>query len=297
MAGEKLETVPSGSLDPLALFSELKTFKEQALKRLQQECFAEESRLESLKRQIEETQKQATVDANISRQKVDTELRQQADSLQAERKSLERLDLEVEARRKDVEGLEAKAVPIQQALQKLSDERIAIEQQRVRNEELRVENDRLYTSTSAMHEEVNQLKTSLLASQTQVQTQLVLQEQEGQRLAVQATDIALQMENLTALKETLDPKLIALTALQAKADANQKQAEVLYEAITAKEAETAKQKADLAILSSQLEAKASALTEYDASLKRADAELRIKIQQAKVAVDLPTLTGEPVPVA
>ena len=144
-----------------------------------------------------------------------------------------------------------------------------------------MENDRLANETAALHEEVTQIRSNLLRERTAVQTQSQEQEQRQVALLQREKDSALQMENLTALKDTLDPKLKEITALQEQAEADRHQAELLRDAPTKHQADLDQQRSDLATLSSQLHAKAEALTEYDAALKRTAAELQIRLQQAK----------------
>ena len=279
---EKLDPVSNGVMDLGSQLDELISYKREMLKIIQHDVINEQAILVNTKQEIDRVQREAKYAQQIEVEKFRQGLQAEKEILQTDRRSLEQFDLELTARRKDVEVLEAKAAPIADALKKLQDERIAVEQQRLRNEELQGENDRLANATSAFHEEVSQLKSSVLAQQTQLNTQRVEQEQATRRLDLQQKDVSLQLENLTAIKQTIDPKLEEVQKLQAQAEADRHQAEVLREAITKQQSDLEKQRADLAILSSQLQAKADALTEYDAALRRTEAELRIKLQQAKV---------------
>lgn len=279
---DKLDEVDQSSFTMKAQISELIAFKQEQLITLQQAVLSEQSTLVKVKEDIRAEGVTAKHEQQIERQKFRDSLQAEKDTMQAERKSLEALDLEIEGRRKEVEVMEAKAAPIAEALRKLSDERMAIEHQRLRNEELRKENDELANATSTMHEEVSQFKASLLTQQTLLNRQAMEQEHTKNRLEAQQKDVTLQLENLTAIQLNIDPKLAETRQLQEQAERAQHQAEVLREAASKQQAELDKQRADLAILSSQLQAKADALTEYDASLKRTEAELRIKLQQAKL---------------
>lgn len=279
---EKLDPHMNGHLELGQQLDELITYKRDTLKTLQQAVISEQATLVNAKQEIERLQREAKYAQQVEQGKFKDSLQAEKEGMQVERRSLEHLDLEIEGRRKEVEVLEAKASPIAEALKKLQDERLAIEQQRIRNEELRVENDHLANATSTMHEEMSQLKIALLRQQTVVNRQAVEQEQTQKRLDSQQKDVALQIENLTAIKLSVDPKLSETRKLQEQAEADRHQVEVLRDAVTKQQSELDKQRSDLAILSSQLQAKADALTEYDASLKRTEAELRIKLQQAKL---------------
>lgn len=282
MPSGKLEELDVSSVNLSEQLGELVEFKKQELTRLQQAVLSEQTTLASVKQGIETEKRQAKYDRQVEAEKAHQKLLQEAEGLQAERKSLERLDLELVSRQKDLEQLEAQAEPIKKSMQKLKDERIAIEQQRIRNEELRTENDRLANTTGALHEEVAQLKASLVKEKTRLQTQATEQDQRQQLLEKQQKDVKLQLENLSSLKGSIDPKLAEVTALQAQAEKDRHQAEVLRDETVKRQAELDQQKSDLAILSNQLEAKASALTDFDASLRRTEAEVRIKLQQAKL---------------
>lgn len=285
--GEKLASVSTAEVNTISMLDEVKKFKEGEVSRLQGEVFAEESRLSSLKSQIEEAGKDARYQQTIERQKFEQNLQAQHHRLQDERKAIEALDVTLSARLKEVEMLEEKAKPVQDALKHLADERIAIEQQRLRNEELTKENDRLANEVSARHQEVTDLRTTLEQELAKVRSQASLQNTQQEVLDQQAKDVRLQIENLTSLKATIDPKLAEISERQSKAEADREQAALLYDATTKKEAELEKQRSDLSILSSQLEAKSEALTEYSLRLKRAESELRIKIQTTGVSVDVP----------
>ena len=294
---EKLETVTNGTMDLGHQLDELIAYKRETLKTIQNAVISEQSTLINTKQEIERIQREAKYAQQVEQGKFRDSLQSEKDVIQAERRSLEQLDLDLVGRRKEVEVLEAKAQPIAEALKKLQDERIAVEQQRLRNEELRTENDHLSNATSTMHEEVSQLKATVLKQQVEVNRQAVEQEQTQKRFEAQRKDVSLQLENLTALKTTIDPKLAETKKLQEQAEADRHQAEVLRDATVKQQSELDKQRADLSILSSQLQAKADALTEYDASLKRTEAELRIKLQQAKlekVDVAMPEKPTEPV---
>ena len=69
---------------------------------------------------------------------------------------------------------------------------------------------------------------------------------------------------------------------QQQAETDLAQATILHEETVKRQAELDKQRTDLSVISSQLTAKAEALTEYDAKLRHTEAELRIKVQQATV---------------
>ena len=294
---EKLDPVDSGTMDLGHQLDELIAYKRETLKTIQNAVISEQSTLINTKQEIERIQREAKYAQQVEQGKFRDSLQSEKDVIQAERRSLEQLDLDLVGRRKEVEVLEAKAQPIAEALKKLQDERIAVEQQRLRNEELRTENDHLSNATSTMHEEVSQLKATVLKQQVEVNRQAVEQEQTQKRFEAQRKDVSLQLENLTALKTTIDPKLAETKKLQEQAEADRHQAEVLRDATVKQQSELDKQRADLSILSSQLQAKADALTEYDASLKRTEAELRIKLQQAKlekVEVAMPEKPVEPV---
>src|SRR3990167_3661595 len=294
---EKLDPVDSGTMDLGHQLDELIAYKRETLKTIQTAVISEQSTLINTKQEIERVQREAKYAQQVERGKFTDSLQSEKNVIQAERRSLEQLDLDLAGRRKEVEVLEAKAQPIAEALKKLQDERIAVEQQRLRNEELRTENDHLSNATSTMHEEVSQLKATVLKQQVEVNRQAVEQEQTQKRFEAQRKDVSLQLENLTALKTTIDPKLAETKKLQEQAEADRYQAEVLRDATVKQQSELDKQRADLSILSSQLQAKADALTEYDASMKRTEAELRIKLQQAKlekVEVAMPEKPVEPV---
>ena len=275
------ETMPE-LMDLRSQMDELIAYKRETLKTLQQAVISEQATLVNAKQEIERLQREAKYAQQVERDKFQDGLRAEKDVLHAERRSLEQLDLEIIGRRKEVEVLEAKAAPIAEALKKLQDERIAVEQQRLRNEELQAQNDHLANAAGTLHEEAAQLQSTLLKRQTEVNRQAVEQEQLQKKLEVQQKAVALQLENLTALKATIDPKLAEDRKLQEQAEADRHQATLLRDATAKQQSELDKQRADLATLSSQLQAKADALTEYDASLKRTEAELRIKLQQAKV---------------
>ena len=288
---EKLTEVSNGSWHLTEQLEELIQFKQQELVRLQREVLAEQTTLVSTKQQLDLERRQAKQDRQVEADQFRDGLTAEADTLKEERRHLERLDLEIEGRRKDVEQLEAKSQPILDAIQRLQDERIAIEQQRVRNEELRAENDHLANAMGSAHEEVAQLRATLIAEKTRLERQAVEQEAQKATLDQRTADMTTQVENLTALQKVIDPKLAEMQKAQAKAEKDAQQAQTLLAEVTARQAELDKQKSDLATLSSQLAAKASALTDFDAALRRTEAELRIKVQQAtvesKVEVSMP----------
>lgn len=293
---EKLTEVSNGSTALSAQLDELMVYKQEQLKRLQHDVTLEQSVLAQTKEAIRQAQVQAKYDQQVERQKFLDGLEEEKAALHRERKSLEALDLDVEGRRKEIEILEAKAEPLRQALTKFAEERLAVEHQRLRNEELRQENDQLSSTATALHEEVAMAQRTLATQQARLDAQAREQETLQQRLEVQQKSVSAQVENLTALQKTLDPKLAEVKRLSEQSEANQHQAEVLLAAVQAKESEVAKQRTDLATLSTQLQAKAEALTEYDAALRRTEAELRVKLQQAKVTgvtVEMPpTLPAE-----
>lgn len=276
------EPSTNGTLEEQRLLTELLTFKRQELSRLQQLVLAEQATLVKTKEEIASAKRQQDYDHRVEREKFLASLEAQQETLRSERRSLEQLDLELEGRRKAVEILEAQAEPIRQARRHLEEERLAIEQQRLRNEQLTVENDRLANSTSALHAEVQQIKDALLKEKVRVSQQAVDQERLQAELDQRRKDIALQFENLTALKTTLDPKLKEIRALKQQSETDREQAKVLHDETIRRQAELDKQRSDLAILSTQLQAKADALTEYDAKLKQTAAELRIRLQQAQM---------------
>lgn len=290
----QLPELPSDSYQTNTLLGELIVSKQQTLTHLQDELrkqqhavLCEQTTLNQVKQQITDAKRQQAYDQQKERDQFRAGLQQEHHGLEAKRRDLERLDLELTSRRKDVEQMEAKAKPITDAMAKLRDERLAIESQRVRNEELRMENDRLANATSTRHEEVAQMKAALVAEQTRVQTRAVEQEQQQASIEQREKDLALKVENLSALKETIDPKLVEVRELEQRASHDRQQAEMIHGDIVTRQADLDKQRSDLATLSSQLEAKASALTEYDVRLKQTEAELRIKVQQAAVEVTVP----------
>lgn len=289
---EKLTPVSNGMMDLGRQLDELIAYKRETLRTIQQAVLGEQATLVNTRQEIERSQREAKYAERVEREKFQETLRLEKEAIQAQRRQVEQYELEVESRRKEVEILEAKAHPTLEALKRLQDERIAVEQQRLRNEELRLENDRLASATSTLHEEVNQLKTTLLRQQTDLNRQAIDQEQTQKRLEGQQKDLTLQLENLTAIKLIIDPKLAEALRLQEQAEADLNQAVVLRDATAKQQSDLEKQRADLAILSSQLQAKADALTEYDATLKRTEAELRIKLQQAKVEQHIDIILSE-----
>lgn len=291
MAGstEKMEKLGSLSeqIDMNNQLNELINYRQGLLKNLQGEVVAEQASLVRIKQEIEQARREAKYQQDTDRQKFLANLEAEKQVLQDERRRLERLDLEVEGRRKEVAILESKAAPIKESMKKLSDERLSIEQQRIRNEELRQQNDRLANATSSMHAEVSQLKSKLLEDQRKLGIQFESIHERETALESAKKDTALQLENLSALKETIDPKLAEVRKLQEDAEAQLNQSKLIQESITKQQSDIDKQKADLAILSSRLQAKSDALTEYDSRLRATEAELRIKAQEAKVKVDVP----------
>lgn len=289
----KLPEVDSMSLSKQ--LDELVAYKQEQLQRVDHETSAQRIELAKVKEEIRQTQQQAKYDQSVERKHFEDGLQAQMDAIQSRRHGLETLDLELNGRQKEVEILEAKATPIKEALKKLADERLAIEQQRLRNEELRQENDRLANTTSALSEEVRQSKRTLDSQQAKVNAQAIEQETLQRQLDQQQKDILLQTENLKSLKETVDPKLSEIKSLSEKAESDRHQAEVLRENLKTQQAEIDKQKSDLAILSSQLEAKSSAIQEFDLRLRQYEQELRVKVTQAKAEgikiADVPAREG------
>jgi len=279
---QKIAEVNGQTLDEHRLLSDMVSFTRENLNRLQHTLLNEQTEFNRVKREIEDTKRQAKYDSQVQRQKFLDSLEAEKGKLQTERHSLELLDLELAGRAKDVEALEAKAQPILASLQKLQNERIAIEQQRVRNQELLYENDRLSNEIGTRYEEVKQLKEKLTLDLARVNKQASEQDHVAKRLENQEKDVGLQVENLTALKTQLDPKLSEIKKLQQQAESDREQAKTVREGNLALQADLDKQKSDLAILSSQLEAKTSALLEFDAQLKQLEAEVRVKVQQAQV---------------
>lgn len=279
---EKLGNMEDVSIDMRGELNELIEHKKQVLATLHREILQEQISLASAKKDAEEFSKQAKYDRQIELSNFKKSLEHEKLAINSERRELERLDLELESRKKDVEALEAKSRPIQDAINKLRDERIAIEQQRVRNEELRVENEHLANATSSMHQEVADLKAKLSEERNRLAAQSSAQEQDRINIEAAKKDLALQLENLNELKKTIDPKLAEVKSLQASAEKDLEQAKVINESITKERADLDKQRSDVSILSSQLEAKGKALTEFSAQLKRTEDELRIKIQQSQV---------------
>lgn len=280
----------NGTLDQRRLLDDLIQYKQGELNRLQHEVVVTSAEMSRTKQAIDEVKREAKSDALIERNRVLASLEQEKEAVHFERRQLESLDLELNGRQKAMELLEAQGQPIREALTKLQDERLAIEHQRIRNDDLSRENDRLANENSTRHEEVNQLKKGLLTRQVELQRQAVDQEATQTRLEIETKRVTLQIENLSALKKTMDPKLAEVKRLSEQSEKDVHQAVILRDAAAAQQAELDKQRADLAILSRQLQAKSEALTEYDAILKRTEAELRIKIQQAKVEkveVELP----------
>ena len=279
----KLEELNGNSVNENRVLTDMVAHTRGELNRLQHELVTETAELNRLKRDIEDAKKEAKYVNEIERQKFMQSLEVSNQALQAQRHSLELLDLELVGRTKDVEALEAHAKPIADAMQKLQDERIAIEQQRVRNQELVQENDRLSNEVGTRYEEVRNLETKFKAELKKVQAQAMDQEHLSRKLEKDQKDVGLQVENLEALKSTLDPKLAEMKKMQEKAESDRGQAKVIQEGNLALQAELDKRKSDLAILSSQLEAKGSALLEFDQQLKQLESEVRVKVQQAEVA--------------
>ena len=279
----KLEAVPEESMTMKAQLDELIAYKKAQLATLGKEVAAAQIELASTKEQCRQERIQAKYDRDVEQMKFQDGLRAQSEATQAERRGMEGLSLELEGQKKELEILEAKAEPVRQALNQLADERLAVEQQRMRNVELQQANEQLQVSIETSQEALRQLDQHVKGREAKAVAQLQEQEIRQQVLDKQAKDIATQLENLTALKTTIDPKLAEVTKLQQQAEHDLTQAKTIQEAITAQQADLEKQRTDLAILSSQLQAKAEALTEHDIRMKQFEAELRIKAQQAKAA--------------
>lgn len=278
----KLDEVSGKDISISEQLTEMIEYKKQELTRIQREVLAEQSILASTKQQQEVALRDAKYQNRIEEEAHQKRIQEQAQPLQGERKEIERLDKEVNTRLKDVETLEAQAAPIHEALQQLKDERIAIEQQRVRNDELQQEYTQLVNATNALHEETSQAKAAMFAEQQRVHVRAVEQEQQQLSLDKREQDVTVALDNLAKIKADVDPKLDLITKHQEAVETALRQTQEIRAEITTRQADMDKQKSDLAILSNQLDARSSALSDYDAGLKRTASALQIKIQQSKM---------------
>ena len=278
----KVQEVPSETLNESGVLREMIEYKREVLKRIQQDVVREQSILAEIRQQIKIAQGEVQAAQAFEREQFLKGLDAERLSLKGEQQRLEALDLEVNSRLKEVRQLEEQASPIQVAQQALIDERLAIEQQRMRLEELRQETDRLANGIGSLQEEAAQLKAVNVVEVARLHVQAQEAETQERQLNAREQSIATQAENLESLKLVIDPKLAEMTKLQERGEHDLHQAEVIMASVQSKQAELDQQRSDLAILSSRLEAKAAALTDFDASLKHTASELQIKIQQAKI---------------
>lgn len=277
----KLPELSLSSMDLSKQLDELLEYKRAQLKKIEQEHSALQIGIAQAKEAIRVAEKDAKYQQEVAHTKHKERLQAEADAIQAYRREVEALDQEVQGRMKEVELLEAKAAPIKEAMRKLADDRLAIEQQRLRNEDLTRTHDQLAASIEVQQAELAQLRHTVVEQQRTVTAQAHAQEARSIELERQAQAVALQLENLTALRETVDPKLKEITKLSEQAARDRQQAETINEGIKSAQADLDKKRADLSTLSSQLEAKGAALNELEARLKHYGEELRVKYQQAK----------------
>ena len=283
MPTTKLPEAPMAEINVSSQLSELVEFRKKEVQRLQHEAVLEQANAAQAKRQAE----QMIVEAKMRIRDMDAETRQRGvdaeKALMAQQKALEFRALEVEARANAVAVLEAEAAPILAAKSALADERIAIEQQRVRNEALIAEGDRLSNANETLRHDVLRQRATVEQEETRLRALAADLDERQATLQTGLTSMHAELTNLTALKDTIDPKLAQVTELAEHADADHAQARLLREQVATATAELEKQRTDLASLSAQLQAKSESLLEFDARLQRKDAELRIKIQQAIAA--------------
>lgn len=265
-----------------AQLGELIDYRKSELKRLQQETLTEQAIKAGVKRDCE--QLKADSQTELRQLKADAKAEIDADrkALQSEQRSLEYQRMEVEGRIREAKDLEAQSEVIRQQQAELASERLAIEQQRIRNEALTRENDRLADTHATAYAELARRESEVVKVETGVRATAAEQDQRAKALTDQETSVHVQVENLTSLKKTIDPKLKEVSKLSEQSSSDRAQQQLLYDATQKAQAEIDQQKSDLATLASQLQAKSEALLAFDAQLKRTEATLNIKIQQAKL---------------
>ena len=296
MAGtEKLHEVGTTDVSTIGIINEAIQYKQEELKRLQHETILEQSIKAGVSREIAQLKTEAKIEATRLKAEAHAELTAAQQAVIAVQKSNEYRSMEVEGRARAVTELEALAEPLRLLQATLSNERIAIEQQRIRNEELLREHDRLADEHANLQAEVAQRLAAVVIQETAGRARAGELDQLAASLKTQEAAIAVQSENLTALKTTIDPKLREVAKLSEQSASDLAQTRLLHEATATAQAELDKQRTDLATLSNQLQAKSEALLAFDANLTRTASVLAIKIQQAKLkGIELDAPEAQPV---
>lgn len=280
---EKLDEVKEKDVSLNETLGEMLEFKRNQLTRLQRESLNEQSNLIKLQDQQKSAQSEADYKHRVAEEKHKQVINSQGDVIRMERSRLEQLDEDLVARTKIVEDLESKVAYIKEELNKLDEERISIESQRVRNEEIVVENDRLSNEAYALNEEVSRRTAEVKARETKAKSLLSQAEKQNAKLDKREKDVSLQLENLTKIKKSVDPKLSKIRELSEQAEKDREQSSNIQNNVSLQQADLDEKRTELVTLATQNEAKGKSLIEWELRLKQTEAELKIKSQLKPVS--------------
>lgn len=286
-----LDEVPMETVSLSAQLTELVRYKEEQLKKLQHQSTLETANLMQIRQQQTQARQDLATELATKRQDAEREWQAQQRAFAEEQRVLEFQRRELAGMRREAEAVIAQAEDAREVLRHLRDERVAIEQQRVRNDELRIQNEQLIDRINTQQAEAHRARQLVEQEETRVRAMAAALDERARQLQATEERVRLESENLSTLKDHLDPKLKEIQQQADRASAELAQAKVLHEEIATRATTLDQQQTALVTLSTNLEAKGRALTEFDVALRRTAQELQIKIQQAAtkgIKVKMPT---------
>jgi len=231
-------------------------------------------------------------DQRLEKQKFDQQLREERRvfdaGLEGERRrlanfkrDLEGVQQETQAQRTELELLFAQAEQIRAERAAAVEARIKMEQQRIRAEELRSQAEASLHQLHAAQSTAQAIHDAQAEERQKLDALTIELANQQETLETKANAVALDLEQVTALRHEIDPKLDQLAQREQALLEHQRKLDLQQRSFQEQRTAFEQTRVDLQGLSQRLEAQTQQCHERELRLQQQEADLRVKIQQAK----------------
>lgn len=264
--------------------------KKEELKDLQALMVKEQGYLKKLRDDQVKERQAVEQELRLRRQEFEREIAGERYRLKALQDNLDQVASDISLQRKELDVLTANAEGIRRERDQAVQERITMEQQRVRAEEVKQQSEQTLQQLHAAQSQFESVQKATEEARTKAEQQDRINIAKQEELEAREKAIKLDLDQVTILRQELDPKLEQLTIREVQVQDSLKRVETLQRECAEQKTELAQARTDLEGLAQKLEAKNQQLNEWELRLKQMQSNLYLKIQQAKakgVDVEVP----------